>query len=121
MACSNERPIDVSAAMARCMGEPRILAAMLRAFLRDVPRRVDNLAAYVVEGRLDAMAEEAHAIKGAAGVVTASRLTAIAAALEAAGRGGDLEGARARVNELLSETACCVSCIEVVCRDLQVP
>lgn len=65
-----------------------LVQEMLRLFCEDTPERLEALEAACAQNDGTALAETAHAIKGAAGTMGASRVRALAAALEAAGRSG---------------------------------
>ena len=84
-------PIDRDALLARCMGNLEFAQSLLSDFEGDLPERVEQIArACPTSATPSAAAESAHALKGAAGMVTAESLQALAAEIEAAGKTGDL-------------------------------
>ncbi|MEE9404529.1 MAG: ATP-binding protein [Algisphaera sp.] len=78
-------PLDVQAALERCMGDTDFLAAMLDSFADQIPERIEELNTHAQDGNVAAVGCIAHAIKGAAGLVTAFTLRELAATCEALG------------------------------------
>ena len=66
---------------------------MLRLFAVETPGRLANLRAAAARGDAVALAREAHALKGEAGVVGARGLEAAAREIEGLGRAGGVEEA----------------------------
>jgi len=62
---------------------------MLELFKEDTPGRIASMPALVASGEIGELADVAHAIKGAASTMGATRLRYAAAAVEAAGRKGE--------------------------------
>ena len=65
-----------------------LLKEMAGLFREDTPERIQALEATLAAGNLAALADVAHAIKGAAGTMGITRLRAVAAELEGGGRKG---------------------------------
>jgi PAS domain S-box-containing protein len=101
-------PIDRGALLARCMGNLEFAQSLLSDFERDLPERVQQIAQRIHQGDARATAESAHALKGAAGTVTAEPLRTLAAEIEAAGKAGDLPQVASLVNQLCAETQRCL-------------
>ncbi len=84
-----EAVLDFEAALRRLRGDPERFERLLRGFLRDfsdIPAKLGT----VIEARdLPETAALAHLVKGAAGYLEASQLTAAAEALEQGARNGD--------------------------------
>jgi two-component system sensor histidine kinase/response regulator len=76
---------------------------ILDTFLAGVPERVEALVAAVTAEDGGAIARAAHAFKSAAGSIGAHRLATILQELEASGRAGALEAARARLEDARRE------------------
>lgn len=114
-----EQVLDMAGALARCMGEPRILAMTLDAFLRDVPSRARSLAKLVAEERLEEVERTAHAIRGAAGLLGAESLARSAFETEAASRTRDLARIERSIDSLRTEVARCVRFVVALRGDLQ--
>jgi len=70
--------------------------------------RVDQIAQRIHQGDARAMAESAHALKGAAGTITAEPLRALAAEIEAAGKAGDLTQVVSLTDQLRAEAERCL-------------
>ena len=79
-------PIDRKALLVRCMGNVAFAQSLLTEFEGDLPERVEQIARHVGGRDAGATVDSAHALKGAAGTVTAEPLRALAAAIEAAGK-----------------------------------
>ena len=101
-------PIDRGALLARCMGNLEFAQSLLSDFEGDLPKRVDQIAQRIAQGDARATAESAHALKGAAGTITAEPLRALAAKIEAAGKAGDLTPLASLADELRAETQRCL-------------
>ena len=90
---------DQQAFLARVMGDEALGREVIAQFLQDVPSQIAALRVAVEEGDAHLLAQQAHRLKGAAGTIGGMALYQIAAAIEQAGRAGDL----ARPRELLPE------------------
>ncbi len=104
-------PLDTEAALARCMGDAKLLAAALESFARETPAAVERLAAAAAAGDCAAAAASAHAIKGAAGLVTAATLAELAREIEQLARSGAAEATAHKVEALRGEMGRCLSFI----------
>ena len=80
--------IDLAAGIARMGGDPAGYASVLAGFIRDHGGAVDELAAPIADGDLRTAAARAHALKGAAGNVSAVGLADAARSLETVCRTG---------------------------------
>ena len=78
-------------------GGKGLLKEMAQLFREDIGGRLVALDAALVSGNAEGLAQEAHAIKGAAGAVGARRLQHLATELERASRTGSLGSAPERV------------------------
>jgi HPt (histidine-containing phosphotransfer) domain-containing protein len=101
-------PLDRDALVARCMGNLELAQELLSDFEGDLSERVDQIARHVRQGDAQATVELAHALKGAAGTMTAESLQALAAAIEAAGKTGDLTSAVPLADRLGDEAHRCL-------------
>lgn len=77
-------------------GQTGLLAEMFELYRLDMPERLDALDAALDRDAITAMAETAHAIKGAASTMGIPRARLLAARLEAAGRKTDLSAGELR-------------------------
>ncbi len=75
-------PIDVDAALARCMGKHYLLSLTLESFASEAPGYLQRLQTGLSEHVAVQVREAAHALKGAASVVSASRAHDLAAKME---------------------------------------
>lgn len=81
-------------------GGKGLLKEMAQLFREDIGGRLEALDAALAAGNTEGLAQEAHAIKGAAGAVGARRLQNLANELERASRSGSLGSAPERVTEI---------------------
>ena len=79
-------PATVEQLLALDDGALGLLGEMAQIFQDDTPPRLAALERGLARQRRDEVGDTAHAIKGAAGTMGASRVRALASALEAAGR-----------------------------------
>lgn len=85
-------PIDVDSALHRCMDDPEFLIMTLNTFSEQIPELRSALGNATKSGDHQAAARAAHAIKGAAGAISAQELADLAASAE---RDANSEGAEA--------------------------
>ncbi len=81
----------------RLMGDKRLVAVILNAFLKDAPTQLEILRDRLERSDTGGIREQAHTLRGAAATASAGDLLAIATALEGAGNKGQLD----RCQELL--------------------
>lgn len=67
-------------------GATGLIQEMFGLFVEDTPPRMEALRTALAEGRLEALADTAHAVKGAASTMGAPRVRQVAQALETGGR-----------------------------------
>jgi HPt (histidine-containing phosphotransfer) domain-containing protein len=91
---------------------PDLLPGAFKTFVEDARRRLPAIEAAVRSGNLAAVGPEAHALKGAAGTFGASALQAAAAKLEAAGKDGHEELARAGLPSLIQVAGDTIALLE---------
>jgi len=84
-------------------GEPDLLADLVEVFVDDASARLKTLREALIQADADGVAKTAHALKGSAGNLGASRMAHSAAQLEERGRSGELDGAEVLLEELQSE------------------
>ncbi|HTL97286.1 MAG TPA: Hpt domain-containing protein [Holophagaceae bacterium] len=78
-------------------GGKGLLKEMAQLFREDIGGRLEAIEAALAAGNSEGIAQEAHAIKGAAGAVGARRLQALAHEIERGARAGAFGGATDRV------------------------
>lgn len=86
-------------------GQPDIVTRLIDLFLGQAPGHVAEIEAALGNGDAEAMVRAAHALKGTSANMGATKLTELAAALERAGRDGDLGSIAAEVSDLVAEFA----------------
>ncbi len=84
----------------RLMGNEELARHVVRRFLADLPEQFAALSQAVAAGDSGAVAQAAHAIKGAAANTGGAQLRALAWKVEQLGRAGDLAGAAATLPDL---------------------
>ncbi|MFW5840100.1 MAG: response regulator [Planctomycetota bacterium] len=91
-----ERPqFDRPGAVERLGGDEHLLAALAEEFLKDGPQMIDEIREAIGASAYDAVAENAHAIKGAVGLFSTGEVFRAAMELEAQARSGDADGVQA--------------------------
>ena len=98
-------PIDRDRLMRRLGGDLQLFAEVARLFLEDCPVRLAAIGAAVDRGDAEQIRATAHALKGAAGNISATKLFEATAALERIGAEGRLPAARAAWRRLEAEAA----------------
>ncbi len=103
---SGRLPVFEHAAMLkRLMGDESLARKILHGFLDDVPRQIEALYLYLAKSDSKSIELQAHTLKCAAGNVSAMALSAAAAAVELAGKAGDLAVAKINVDAIRVEFA----------------
>jgi len=98
-------PVDV-AAFRRTMeeaGAAEAVDGILATFVQTLPQRLDTLAAATRGDAAEAIQRAAHAFKSAAATIGAGGLAALLDQIETAARGGDVVGARDKLEEVRRE------------------
>jgi signal transduction histidine kinase/CheY-like chemotaxis protein len=91
------------AALERVGGDPALLRETMQLLLADLPSLTDKLRAAVEAGDAKTLERLAHKLKGGIGLFEAQQATALARALEEAGRSGACTNARQLFDQLESE------------------
>lgn len=87
----------------RLLGDEEMTREILEAFLEDIPREMDSLAAAVAVGNTPTVELLAHTIKGAAGNVGSEGLRSAAFEMESAAKKGDLSGTQSLLKSIRQE------------------
>jgi CheY-like chemotaxis protein len=96
---------DEDALRHRLSGDDDLMTDVIRVFVEDLPVRLAAIG-HAVNGRnADALRAAAHALKGAAGNLSAGGLFEAAGALERIGAGADMDGAEAAWRQLSVEAS----------------
>jgi PAS domain S-box-containing protein len=104
-------PLDRDALLARCMGNLEFAQSLLADFESDLPAKVERIDRHLRQHDAAAVSDSAHSLKGAAGFMAAEPLQTLAAAMEAAGKAGDMAEAAALNDRLSSEARRCLQYI----------
>jgi HPt (histidine-containing phosphotransfer) domain-containing protein len=84
-------------------GGDEMLDEVIHVFLEDAPMRLTALGAAVGDGIVEAVAREAHGLKGSALGLGASRMAQICELLEHSARAGSLEDSSRRLQRVTHE------------------
>ena len=82
------------------IGRAGAVDGLVEEFVSSLGERVQEIRSALAKGDAEVVRESAHALKGAAATLGATRLAAACAAMERAGRDGDLEHARDLIVDL---------------------
>ena len=95
------RPVFDRAAMMSCLGENEDMAwVVIASFLAELPGQIQQLKSSAAEGAAAGVGAVAHKMRGACAAVGGAALSALAQALEQAGKAGDLATITARLPEV---------------------
>jgi len=112
-AVAGELPIFNRAAfMERVMNDEELARVIIAAALEDLPNQIKLLKNYVAAKEGQRIERQAHAIKGATANLGGEALSAIALALERAGKAGDMTAITARMAELDHQFEALVSALK---------
>jgi CheY-like chemotaxis protein/HPt (histidine-containing phosphotransfer) domain-containing protein len=95
--------LDRAALMERMGGDAKLVRKIGRLFVEDCPGMLARIRRAIARGDAEALRSEAHTLKGSAANFVATATVEAAARLEAQGRSGDLDGAKAAVALLARE------------------
>ena len=105
--------IDRQALMDRLGGDESLALEVIDLFRQDCPGAVARILEAIESGNVGALQTAAHALKGAAGNLSATAVSAAARALEVMGQSGNVSGAQAALAELEHEIARLFASLEV--------
>jgi len=100
-----EQVIDQAALLNGVDGNRRLLNQIVRLFLADYPRRIDEIKNAIHRGDANALARAAHALKGSVGNFAAKNAISVLQRLETMGRNQELNAAGEEFVALESELA----------------
>ena len=96
---------DRAGMLERLMGDEELAGTILQGFLMDIPRQIEALQGYLDAGDAAGAERQAHTIKGASANMGGEALRALASELEQAGKAGDIESIKARMDGLAASFA----------------
>jgi len=105
--------IDRQALMDRLGGDESLALEVIDLFRQDCPGAIARILEAIESGNAGALQTAAHALKGAAGNLSATAVSAAARALEVMGQSGNVSGAQAALAELEHEIARLFASLEV--------
>ncbi|MEP6494144.1 MAG: Hpt domain-containing protein [bacterium] len=97
---SGDEVYNDAALLSLAMDDRELANELVRIFLDEVPKHLDALTAAVASGDAPSVLAAAHALKGSAATVTASRVAAAAQVLETCGGSADLINAPQLLEDL---------------------
>jgi CheY-like chemotaxis protein len=107
-------PVDIDDFLSRCMGDLETALLLLEEFERQAATDVQEIKRHVDAGDCQATAQVAHALKGAAGILSARALCGVAFKLEQMGRSGRLASEKQLLAQLDVELRRCVGYLPAV-------
>jgi PAS domain S-box-containing protein len=107
-------PIDFEILLDRCMGNAEFAESLLAALESSGPGHIETITRHARAGEAKATGDAAHALKGAAGIIGAEPLRAVAAQIEAAGKSGDIELAASLLHGIQTEMLHCLNYIPAI-------
>ncbi|TAL25426.1 MAG: response regulator [Nitrospirae bacterium] len=100
---SKESPVDIKSAMARFDNDIEFFKSMLGEFLNHVPEQIKAVEEAAKAGDAGAVQKYCHGIKGAAGMLSADRASALALDIEDKGRSEDISDIMPLIEKLKRE------------------
>ena len=97
--------IDAAGLLARVGGDHDLMREVVHLFLEDCPARLAAIRAAITDGDMDALRSAAHALKGAAGTLSAAGVVEAASVLERIGAEKRREAAEAAWKTLSAQAA----------------
>ena len=91
---------DRAAMMNRLMYDEDLARLVIRSFLEDIPRQIQQLKDFLARGDAASAERQAHTIKGASANIDALALHFLAGEMEKIGKGGDLGAMKEKLPEL---------------------
>jgi HPt (histidine-containing phosphotransfer) domain-containing protein len=96
------------------MGNAEFAESLLAALESSGPGHIETITRHARAGVAKATGDAAHALKGAAGIIGAEPLRAVAAQIEAAGKSGDIELAASLLHGIQTEMLHCLNYIPAI-------
>lgn len=106
--------IDVESLLARCLGNVEFAASLLDELESTAQERVDSIQQHSEQQDAAGLAEAAHALKGAAGILCAGTVETLAGEIEQAGRAAHLDGVESMIRDLRGEMQRCLDALPVL-------
>ena len=85
------------------MNDEDLAQVVMESFLDDIPKQIEALRGYVTAWDAPGAVRQAHTLRGASANVSGEALRALAFEMEQAGKAGNLDAVRARMDDLEHE------------------
>ncbi|MFC1759268.1 response regulator [Planctomycetota bacterium] len=111
--------IDAELLLGRCCGNLEFASSLLDELESTASERIEAIRQPALQNDAAGMAQAAHALKGAAGILGADAVQAVAAEIEQAGRSSDIENVESMLYDLGAEMRRCLDCLPHLRRELR--
>lgn len=111
---SQSAPIDADSLLTRCFGKPEFACLLLDQLEVSVLPQLEAIRLHLQHRDPGAVAEVAHSLKGAAGILCAESLAQLAARVEGASRSASFEELADAVHKLAMEVQRCLHCLPML-------
>ena len=118
---STRIPFSIESLLTRFRGKSALVEQVLGEFAEQAAADLESLARSIAANDGPETASVAHALKGAAGLLSAQALHKLAAELEQRGRCGELDDAEACLAQVKEEVHACLAYISVARSQLSEP
>lgn len=108
---NNGTPIDVEVLMQRCMNDATFALSILDQFESSASQYMDQIMHSTASDDAQQVSMEAHALKGAAGMLAAEALRQVAFEIEQSGKAGEIGQIRQMIDDLEKELRRCLDYI----------
>ena len=106
---SSATPIDTPKLLENCMGNAALVGMLFDKFEKQARENLIQISGHLAAGDASQTAKTSHALKGAAGALSASGVQEVAARIEHAARAGALDTVSAAIAELQREVDRCLA------------
>lgn len=113
-------PINQKDLLTRCLGNYEFALALLDELESSSSKRLEAIHLAAQQQETQATAEEAHSLKGVAGILCANSVQHAAAQVEAAARAGNLAEIRLQVDNLTRELRHCLESLPTLRQEIQI-
>ena len=102
-------PLDTPKLLENCMGNAALVGMLFDKFEKQARENLIQINGHIAAGDADQMAKTSHALKGAAGALSATAVQEAAARIEHAARAGALESVSNSIADLQREVDHCLA------------
>jgi two-component system, sensor histidine kinase and response regulator len=115
----SSQPIDCDQLLERCFGNVEFAVSLLEEFASNGAERADTIKQLGLKQDAQGMADAAHSLKGAAGIMCADELQTLSKIIEDAGRKNDLESIASTLMSITNEMDRCLEYIPQLTAQMQ--